>query len=139
MGPFSFGDYVLDVRARRLLRSGREVLLSRQVFELLALLVEEAPRALSKAEMMSRLWPAASVSDGALFRLISDLRKTLGGEAHRQTFVRTIHRFGYALAVHVATESEVDPSVRLPTLQHGDVVRIGDYELTVRIVPSDGR
>jgi hypothetical protein len=63
---------------------------------LLRLLLENRPRALSKAELHERLWPATFVSDATLTSLVAEVRAALGEKARRGRFVRTMHRFGYA-------------------------------------------
>ena len=58
-----FGDVRLDVDARRLFRGSREIHLSPKAFELLQLLVEIRPRALSKADILERVWAGVFVSE----------------------------------------------------------------------------
>ena len=74
---WAFGDYVLDVAERRLLRSGVELDLTPKAMDLLVALVERGGRLLSKAELMRRLWPDAVVEEGTLARHVSALRKAL--------------------------------------------------------------
>src|SRR5690349_9318473 len=96
-----FGTCTLELESRRLLRGGRDVRLTRKAFELLRILVEHAPRALTKAELLEHLWPGTFVSDDALARLVSDLRVTIGDSARVPTLIRTVHGFGYAFAAEI--------------------------------------
>jgi DNA-binding winged helix-turn-helix (wHTH) protein len=93
---FGFGEFVLDLERRQLLAGAKEIPLSPQALELLRLLLENRPRALSKRELHEHLWPSTFVLDANLAVLISDIRAALGDLARRPKFIRTVHRFGYA-------------------------------------------
>jgi hypothetical protein len=85
-----------DADRRQLLRSGAEVHLSPKAFELLKVLIDNRPRALSKNELHEHLWPATFVSEANLASLIAEVREALGDPARHSRFIRTAHRFGYA-------------------------------------------
>jgi DNA-binding winged helix-turn-helix (wHTH) protein len=91
-----FGEFSLDTASRQLLKGGIERHLSPKAFDLLRLLIESRPRALSKAELHERLWPSTYVSDATVTSLVAELRAALSETARRMRFVRTVHRFGYA-------------------------------------------
>jgi len=91
-----FRSFVVDLRAHRLTRNGRDVQIRRQAFELLRTLLEQAPQALTKAELRERLWPDTTVADSGLPRVISDLRAIIGDDGQQRQLIRTIHGFGYA-------------------------------------------
>jgi DNA-binding winged helix-turn-helix (wHTH) protein len=91
-----FGDSVLDTEARQVLRDGRDIHLSPKAFELLCLLVERRPRALSKDDLHEHIWPATFVSDDSLAKLITEIRHGIGDDARDARLVRTVHGFGYA-------------------------------------------
>ena len=91
-----FGEFTLDTESRQLRQGDLERHLSPKGFELLRLLIESRPRALSKAELHERLWPATFVSEATLSSLVAEVREALGEQARGGRFVRTVHRFGYA-------------------------------------------
>jgi DNA-binding winged helix-turn-helix (wHTH) protein len=93
---FRFGDFTLDIDSRQLKRLGVDRHLSPKGFELLRLLVENRPRALSKQEIHEHLWPAVYVSEATLSSLVAEVRGALNETAVREGFIRTVHRFGYA-------------------------------------------
>jgi DNA-binding winged helix-turn-helix (wHTH) protein len=95
-GAFAFGTFVLDRQARRLLGSGRPIHLPPKALELLFLLVERRPEAVSKDEIRERLWPGTFVSAANLSDLVFDLRSALGESARQPRYIRTVQRFGYA-------------------------------------------
>jgi DNA-binding winged helix-turn-helix (wHTH) protein len=105
-----FGHFSLDADSRQLRQGNAEKHLSPKAFELLRLLLENRPRALSKAELHERLWPATFVSDATVTSLVAEVRAALGDKARRGRFVRTVHRFGYAFN---GTVTELTPRAQL--------------------------
>src|SRR5262245_2762085 len=98
---FRFGPFVLDVNARQLTQDGRDVHLAPKAFELLAALILDRPKALSKHDLQQRLWPDTFVVEANLSNLVAEIRDALGDNARSPTFVRTAHGFGYAFAGEV--------------------------------------
>jgi len=91
-----FGPFLLDPESRELLRDSRRVSLSPKAFELLSILVASRPRAVSKADLQERLWPATFVVEKNLANLVSEIRAAIGDDASEPQFIRTVPRFGYA-------------------------------------------
>jgi DNA-binding winged helix-turn-helix (wHTH) protein len=59
-------------------------------------MVEAAPRALSKSELLEHLWPGTFVVEANLPHLIAEIREALEDTSRSPRFVRTVHGFGYA-------------------------------------------
>lgn len=93
-----FGDVTFDSAARQLLRGREAVHLSPKAFELLKTLIDHRPRALSKNELHTRLWPSTFVSEANLASLVAEIREALGDVARQPRFIRTVHGFGYAFS-----------------------------------------
>jgi DNA-binding winged helix-turn-helix (wHTH) protein len=91
-----FGEFALDTDTREVLSRGHPVHLSPKAYQLLAILVEARPRALSKSDLQERLWPDTWVVEANLANLVGEIRRALGDDPRRPRFVRTVHRFGYA-------------------------------------------
>ena len=111
-----FGAWVFDSGARQLERQGRSVELSPKAFQLLSVLLDSRPRALSKEELRDRLWPGTFVSHTSLARVVSEVRAALEESSRAPRFVRTLHGFGYAFSAEVeelgeaAAAAESEPS-----------------------------
>jgi DNA-binding winged helix-turn-helix (wHTH) protein len=105
-----FADYSLDTEARQLFHGAREVHLSPKAFELLKVLVESRPRAVSKTELLERIWPGVFVSDASLARGISEIRDAIGDHSRSEGFVQTVHGFGYRFATTGVTETPSGPA-----------------------------
>jgi hypothetical protein len=91
-----FDPFVFDTDTRLLSREGSEVHLTPKAFDLLALLLDAAPRVVAKAELHERLWPKSFVSDATLVGLVKELRRALEDRNPEAPIIRTVPRFGYA-------------------------------------------
>ena len=91
-----FSSFALDVARRRLSRGRTIVHLTPKAFDLLQLLIEEAPRVVEKRELHERLWRGTFVSDATLVGLIKELRRALDDRDPASPIIRTAHRVGYA-------------------------------------------
>ena len=96
-----FGPCTLDPARRHLIREGRTVHLTPKAFDLLLLLVTEAPRVVSKRELHDRLWPGSFVSDATLTGLVKELRRALGDHNRDSPVIRTSHGVGYAFCPEI--------------------------------------
>ena len=93
---FYFGEFELDQERRQLLREGEPVPLEPKAYELLNLLLERRPRALSRAHIRDAIWAGTYVSESTLGVAVNAIRQALGDEARKPRFIRTVHGFGYA-------------------------------------------
>lgn len=92
-----FGPFALDTARRQVTRDGHDVHLTPKAYELLSLLVAEAPRVVPKSELHERLWPGTFVSDATLVGLVKELRRALQDRNPRARIIRTAHGVGYAI------------------------------------------
>jgi DNA-binding winged helix-turn-helix (wHTH) protein len=101
----SFGPFTLDPDARQLVHSSdrRPVHRSRKAFELLTVLADARPRAISKQELRDRLWPSTFISEATIASVVAELRDALGERGREGRYIRTVHGFGYSF---VATARE---------------------------------
>lgn len=102
---YRFDSFSLDVGARHLLHRGKVVHLTPKEFDLLALLVQNAGRVVSKDEIFSSVWHNAAVEEGNLTQTICLLRKVLGAECIREP-IETVPRHGYLFNAKVMMEEE---------------------------------
>lgn len=98
-----FGPFTLDLDTRQLTQAGREIHLAPKAFELLATLVLDRPKVLSKAVLLKCLWPETFVEEANLSNLVAEIREALGDQARAPLFVRTAHGFGYAFCGEATT------------------------------------
>jgi DNA-binding winged helix-turn-helix (wHTH) protein len=105
-----FGDIRVDAHARQLWRGAEIVHLPRKAFDLLLLLLEHRPDAISKEQIHARLWPGTYVSEASLQALISEIRQAIGDDGRRRAIVRTIHGVGYAFTADVIESDAPRPA-----------------------------
>ena len=98
---YRFGGFTLDNATRQLLSKSGEVHLSPKAFDLLAALIADRSRAVSKAELMHRLWPSTFVEETNIAGLVAEIRRALHDPASDPQFVRTVYGFGYRFIGHV--------------------------------------
>ncbi len=103
---FHFDEFTLDVRERRLLRGVEVVRLSPKAYDVLVALVRQRGRLVTKDELLTRLWPGSFVEEGSLNVYVSALRKALGEDARRPTFIETVARSGYRFIAAVRFDSQ---------------------------------
>ncbi|MGH8187332.1 MAG: winged helix-turn-helix domain-containing tetratricopeptide repeat protein, partial [Steroidobacteraceae bacterium] len=92
---YTFGHFEVDLAAVELRSDGKAVSLEPQVFALLALLVENRERLVSKDEIIEKVWDGRVVSDAAVASRVKSARQALGDDGKSQQFIRTIHGQGY--------------------------------------------
>jgi TolB-like protein len=92
---YSFADFELDLATVELRVGGAAVSLEPQVFALLALLVENRERLVSKDELIEKVWDGRVVSDAAVASRVKSARHALGDDGKSQRFIKTIHGQGY--------------------------------------------
>ena len=107
----AFAEFTLDTDERRLLEGARDVPLSPKGFDLLRVLIERRPKALSKDELLACLWPDTFVSENNLATVVADLRAALRDGAHNPRFVRTVYAYGYAFAGEAVEERPATPAI----------------------------
>jgi TolB-like protein len=116
---YLFEDYALDTDRRELQRGGAPVPLEPQVFDLLAYLVEQRDRVVSKDDLLAAVWNGRIVSESALTTRINAARRAIGDSGDAQRLIRTLRgrgiRFVGTVREETAAEAITDPGVSLPS------------------------
>ena len=113
---YAFGEYELDTQLYELRRDVTPVALEPQVFTVLAYLVEQHDRVVTKNELIDHVWPERYISEAALTSRLMAARKAIGDNGQEQRYIKTVHGRGYRFAggVRVAPESEIRETVPAP-------------------------
>ena len=106
MPKLRFNDVRVDIGARQVFRGAEPVHLTRKAFDLLVLLIERRPEAVSKEDIHRHLWPDTFVSEASLQALVSEVRQAVGDNGRTRAIVRTVHAVGYAFNVDAAPDDE---------------------------------
>ena len=91
---FAFGDQILDFDRRELRRGGELIALEPQVFDLLAYVVRNRDRVVSKDDLLQAIWGGRIVSESTMTSCINAVRKAVGDSGEAQRLIRTVPRKG---------------------------------------------
>lgn len=98
----AFGDHRLDIE-RRELRLGAELIaVEPKVFDLLAFLLQQRHRVVSKDDLLLAVWGGRLVSESALTTRINAARRAIGDDGTAQRLIRTFTRKGIRFVGEVA-------------------------------------
>ena len=104
--PIRFGDCVVDVPARTVLRDGQPQAFEPKVFDALLYLIEHRDRVVPKQELLDNVWgKRVIISEGAIARTIMKVRRLVGDATDELALVKTVHRVGYRFAGEVACDA----------------------------------
>ncbi|MGA0545401.1 winged helix-turn-helix domain-containing protein [Brevundimonas sp. VNH65] len=111
-----FAEFALNVEDRRLTRDGTPVAINARYLDALILLASEPGRLVAKDRFMTEVWKGVPVTDEALTQCIRTLRRILGDNAVRPTFIETAPRHGYRFIAEVRTDADSRPTAGPPSL-----------------------
>lgn len=108
MARVRFGRFVFDPDTGELTEGGVPVPLEPQPARLLALLVSKAGGTITRAEIVSALWPNVHVAIGpSVYYAIRHLRRALDDRATKPSFIATDGRRGYRFIAAVERDAPV--------------------------------
>lgn len=133
---YRFDGFELDPIRRVLSRADKPVLLAPKAFDVLAYLVLNPGRVVTKDELLKAVWPESFMEEGNLAQYISSLRKALGDKAR---LIATISGRGYQFGAQVLTTQILTEQSQsgLPDARPGDIFVQRVRERT-RVVYEDG-
>lgn len=102
-----FNDFVLDTNLRELRRAGTLVDVEPQVFDLLAHLIKNRDRVISKDDVLEVVWGGRIVSDSALANRLNAARIAVGDTGTQKNLIRTLPRKGFRFVGAVTEEGRL--------------------------------
>jgi DNA-binding winged helix-turn-helix (wHTH) protein/TolB-like protein len=102
---YSFGPYVLDATQRVLLRSTERLRLTPREIDVLIALVERHGEIVDKSRIFERVWKGVCVEECNLAQHVATLRRILGDDAQKPSYIETVPRRGYRFVAPVARAS----------------------------------
>jgi TolB-like protein/Flp pilus assembly protein TadD len=113
---YRFGAFELDMARFELRVDGEPCRVEPQVFSLIALLVENRERLVSRDEMIEKIWDGRIVSDAAISSRIKSARQALGDDGKAQRYIRTIHNQGLRFVAPVQA-TRGDTAARIESIE----------------------
>src|SRR5260221_11352062 len=98
----SFGPFSLDPDSRLLTNDGVAVVLGARTFDTLIALVSRPNEAISKRDLMAKVWPDVVVEEGSLRFHVAALRKALGDGKGGVRYITTLAGRGYCFVAPIS-------------------------------------
>jgi DNA-binding winged helix-turn-helix (wHTH) protein len=133
-----FGVFEADLTAGELRKNGARLRLQEQPFQVLAVLLENAGRVVTRDDLRQKIWPADTFVDfdHSLNTAVGKIRDVLGDSATSPRFLETLARRGYRFIAPVngvegiatlpsdaaAAEERIHPDLHVP-IPHRGLVR----------------
>ncbi len=93
---YEFGDFRLDIPARKLTNKGNEIKLSPKEFSLLELFLKRQGRALTRDDILNNIWGYDCFTGSrSIDRFVTTLRNKIEQDPHNPVFIHTIREIGY--------------------------------------------
>lgn len=102
---YRFETFELDTKRFELREDRVPVPIEPQVFALLALLVSNSDRMVSKEELIEKIWNGRVISEAALSSRIKSARQALGDDGKSQRLIRTVHGRGFRFVGELVAEN----------------------------------
>ena len=104
---FYLGDWLVLPKQNILSAFEKEIYIEPKLMDVLVCLSSETPEVLSADRLIEICWPNQFFSDNPVHKCIARLRKVLGDDARKPTYIKTIPKKGYVIISQV---SVVEPS-----------------------------
>ena len=101
LGIFAFGAFELDLGLCELRRAGRRVSIEPKAFALLAHLISQRHRVVTKHDLLGALWPDEAVTPASLTYCVKAARQAVGDTGARQTVIATVRGHGFRFVAPV--------------------------------------
>src|SRR5215471_20830298 len=98
---YCFYNYTLDEARRELRCKEQFVAVEPKVFQVLLYLLQHRDRVVSKEELLEQCWPETFVSEAALTRCLTKLRKAVQADRTALPVIKTLHGHGYRFVAEV--------------------------------------
>lgn len=117
---YRFDQFELDTQNYQLRQDGLLVEVEPKVFDLLAYLVANRDKLVSRNELFDNLWSGQVVSDSSLSNLIKAARKAIGDNGQAQARIKTVHGRGFQFITPTEVYDQVtEPLVKTSIRKNG--------------------
>jgi len=96
------GAWCVDPAAGQISRGGEAVRVEARTLRLLLDLAEHAGQVVSIDDLLDRVWAGVIVTPDSVYQAVASLRRLLGDDPKRPTYIATVPRLGYRMVAAVA-------------------------------------
>src|SRR6266487_6946414 len=100
------GDWTVETALNQLSAAGKTVKLEPKAMATLIYLANRPGQVVSREALLTGVWPGVVVGDDSLTQVIIKLRKALGDDSDRPTYIQTVTKRGYRLVAPVLPPAE---------------------------------
>ena len=133
-GEFLLGEWTVHPEQNRVTDGGESIHMSPRCMDVLVLLARRAGEVVSRDDFSEAIWSPSVVTDDALTRYISELRRVLGDDRANPKFIETIPKRGYRLIAPVKPGDAARPTAGRAATGNGQSVGGGVSRYPVRPV-----
>src|SRR5260221_11750330 len=100
------GDWTVEPDLNQLSTQGRAVKVEPKAMAVLLHLADRPGQVVGREALLSQGWPGVVVGDDSLTQVVIKLRKALGDDPDRPTYIQTVTKRGYRLVAPVLPAAE---------------------------------
>src|SRR5262245_19693488 len=108
---YVFEDFLLDIERRELRRDAKLVPVEPQVFDLLAFLISNRQRVVSKDDLVAAIWGGRIISESAISSKVTAVRQAVGDSGDKQRLIRTVTRKGFRFVGDVRERARSEAAI----------------------------
>jgi len=105
----TFGNIQLDVEANQIINGEQCIQVEPKLVDVLSYLYQNSDKVISREQLISEVWKGQVISDNAISRSISQLRKILSSCGSSAPTIETIPRVGYRLRLAEDVINDLGP------------------------------
>lgn len=102
---YEFGDFWFDPEIG-LIQQGRTVTLERQALRLLAFLIANRDRIVTKEQLIEEIWQGRTITNAALNTRIRAIRRVLSDDGKQQKFIKTFPKRRFQFVGEIRTSDQ---------------------------------
>jgi DNA-binding winged helix-turn-helix (wHTH) protein len=123
---YLFEDFALDVDRRELRRGAGLVPVEPQAFDLLAYVIQNRSRVVSRDDLLAAVWRGRIVSESALATCINAARTAVGDSGEAQRLIKTLPRKGIRFVGTVREETAAAETAKEPAGPAAPILALPD-------------
>lgn len=112
---YRFDDFSIDIDSLELRKGDNAISVEPQVFSVLAFLVENRDRVVSKDDLIEAIWGGRAVSDSAVNSRINAARRAVGDSGDAQAVIKTYPRRGFKFVADLVENELKTPLPQMAT------------------------